>query len=212
MNYDESISIIENNLVKINESSEKLLNKSNDVKVKIDMLTKKNNIKLDESVDLLDFQNRVLHNELFYLSNIKSIIVSNLSKILLQISEGLTMLTLSVVSMYKDIIDCDNKPVKISNKKDKKDKIIHDIVNNLDFLKEILNEIKEYNKKLYANLIENKFHCNTLNNTIDIKCMHIELEYNKTKNDLEQTLKYFIDFTTNMSEQIDNMTIHNFIT
>ncbi len=212
MNYNDDIIIIEKNLVKITESSEKLLNKSNDVKIKIDMLTKKTNFKLEDSMHLLNFQNKVLHNELFYLSNIKSIISTNINKILIQISESLTMMTLSVVSMYKDIIACDNKPVKISNKKDKNEKITHDIVNNLEFLENIIKEIKEYNMNLYSNLMDNKFHCNTLHSYIDIKCQHIELEYMKTKNEVEQTLKYFIEFTNNMVEQINNMTIHNFIT
>jgi predicted nuclease with TOPRIM domain len=74
MNYNDCINKIENNMNILNECHDKLLNKANEIKVKIDMLNKKMNI--SDTMPLLTFQNKIIHNELFYLNNMKSIIVS----------------------------------------------------------------------------------------------------------------------------------------
>jgi hypothetical protein len=209
MNYEECINKIENNMKILNECHDKLLNKANDIKVKMDMLNKKMNI--SDSMQLLTFQNRIIYNELFYLNNMKSIIHQSLNNTLLSSSETITLMTLSVTSMYKNIVACESKPVKNSNKKDNVIKIVGDIKFNLDFLDGLISEIKQHNKTLYGTLIDNKFHCNTLDMNMDVKCGHIELEYKKNKNDVEKTLDYYVEFTNMMGEEIKNMVIHNFI-
>lgn len=209
MNYDDCINKIENNMNILNECHDKLLNKANEIKVKIDMLNKKMNI--SDTMPLLTFQNKIIHNELFYLNNMKSIINQNLNNTMLSSSETITLMTLSVTSMYKNIIACESKPVKISNKKDNIVKIVGDIKFNLDFLDGLISEIKQHNKTLYGTLMTNKFHCETLDMNMDVKCGHIELEYKKNKNDVDTTLNYFVTYTEKMAEQIQNMTLHNFL-
>ena len=207
MSFEERITVIENNMAILNECYNKLLNKANDIKVKTDTLNKK----MNDPNHLLSFQNRIIHNELFYLNNMKSIIYTNMNNIILSSSETITLMTLSVTSMYKDIVASDNKPVKISNKKDNIKKIIKDIESNLDFLATMIEEIKQYNKTLFGNLIDNKFHCNTLDTNMDVKCGHIELEYKKNKNDVDKTLDYYVMFTNKMVEQLNNMVLHHFL-
>jgi hypothetical protein len=209
MNYEECINKIENNMAILNECHDKLLNKANDIKVKMEMLNKKMNIV--DSMQLLTFQNKIIHNELSYLNNMKPIIYQSLNNTLLTSSETITLMTLSVTSMYKNIVGNESKPVKISNKKDNIVKMVGDIKFNLDFLDGLISEIKQHNKILYGTLIDNKFHCNTLDINMDVKCGHIELEYKKNKNDVDKTLEYYVKFTNMMVEQINNMILHNFL-
>jgi hypothetical protein len=209
MNYEECINKIENNMAILNECHDKLLNKANDIKVKMDMLNKKMNIV--DSMQLLTFQNKIIHNELSYLNTMKPIIYQSLNNTLLTSSETITLMTLSVASMYKNIVGNESKPVKISNKKDNIVKMVGDIKFNLDFLDGLILEIKQHNKILYGTLIDNKFHCNTLDINMDVKCGHIELEYKKNKNDVDISLGYYVQFTNMMVEQINNMILHKFL-
>jgi hypothetical protein len=210
MNYDDSISKIENNIKKINELHETIVKKTNEVAQKIETLNKKKTLKMDDSTPFLVFQNKILHNELTYLNNHKQIINSSLNTMLVSTSENITMMALTLITMYKDIIGSDNKLVK-NSKKDENTKIVSDIIHNLELIEHIINDIKNYNTELSENVKTNNLHCKTLEKNINIICGHIELEFQKHKNDIEKTLEYFMDYTNKILEQENNMIILKFV-
>lgn len=202
--------IIKNNIEIINNIIYCLLNKYNEVNKKIEML-KNNNVKIDDTSKMLVFQNKIIKNELLYFNNHKYIIQNNIKPILLKISENIAFICLSVIGIYRDIAINDNKPIKISKNVDIITNIIKDIEYNLNFLEIVIKRIKEYNTTIYNDLINSNFHCKTLHNNINIKCNHIELEYLKIKDEYINTIDYFVDYSNNVTKQIDNMLVYKFI-
>ncbi len=211
MNYTSKIQDIENNIKKINDIHDNVSKKSNEINAKIEMLNKKKNLKLDDSTQLLAFQNKLIHNELVYLNNHRTTINSSLSSMLLSLSENITLMALSVITMNKDILNNDNNLIKSSNKKDEIEKIVSDIEHNLNLIHNLICHIRDYNKELTESIKNNNLHCNTLNENLEFVCGHIELEYNKYKNDVEKILDYFITYTNKILEQNENMILLKFI-
>jgi hypothetical protein len=211
MDYSEKILEIENNIKKLNEIHDTISRKSNEVSAKIEMFNKKKNLKLDDSTQLLSFQNKIIHNELVYLNNHRTIINSSLTSMLLISSENITLMALSVITMNKDILNTENSLIKSSSKKDEIEKIVNDITHNLNLINNLISHIREYNKELTETIKNSNFHCNTLNENLEFVCGHIELEYNKHKNDIEKLLDYFIVYTNKILEQNENMILLKFV-
>jgi uncharacterized coiled-coil DUF342 family protein len=211
MDYSNQILEIENNIKKINELHDNIAKKSNEVNSKIDMLNNKKNLKLDDSTQLLVFQNKIIHNELVYLNNHRNIINSSLNIMLTGLSENITMMALSVITMNRDIINNENCLVKHSTKKDEVSKIVGDIIHNLNLINNIIIHIRKYNSELTETIKSNNLHCNTLPANLEFICGHIELEYNKHKNDVEKILAYFIICTKKIIEQNEHMILLKFV-
>ena len=64
--YDESLEKVNNTVKKIDSIIKNLNNKSNEIRLKIEMLIKKVNLKLQDATQLLQFQHSVLINEINY--------------------------------------------------------------------------------------------------------------------------------------------------
>ncbi len=211
MKLNENIMIIENNIKKINELYETVSKKTNEVSQKIDNFNKKRNLKLDDSTPFLVYQNKILHNELSYLNNHKQIIHVSLNSMLTGISENITMMALTLITMYKEDLSKDNKLVKISSNKENIVKIVGDITHNLDLIKGIIDGLRKYNLELNESIMKSNFHVNTLNENVEFVCGHMELEYKKHMNDIEKTLEYFISYTGKIIEQNENMLLLKFV-
>lgn len=211
MILNESMIQIENNIKKINEIHDIISKKVNEVNQRVEIFNKKKNLKLEESTPFLVFQNKILHNELLYLNNHKQIINLNLNTMIFVISENITMMALTVITMYKDIIIGENKLVKVSIKKDDNIKIISDIVYNLDLINGMIIDMRKYNEELNDNIKKNNLHANTLHENIEFVCGHVELEYKKHENDIHKTLEYFNKYTEKIIEQNESMIILKFV-
>lgn len=212
MKLNENITIIENNIKKINEIYENVSRKTNEVLQKIENFNKKKSLKLDDSTPFLVYQNKILHNELSYLNNHKQIINVSLNSMLVGISENITMMALTLITMHKEDISNQNKLVKISSNKDLIIKIVGDITHNLDLIKDIIEGLRKYNLELNESITKNNFHVNTLNENVEFICCHMELEYKKHLNDIEKTLDYFVSYTGKIIEQNENMVLLKFVT
>ena len=211
MKLNENIMIIENNIKKINELYEIVSKKTNEVSQKIDNFNKKKSLKLDDSTPFLVYQNKILHNELSYLNNHKQIINVSLNSMLVGISENITMMVLTLITMYKEDLSSENKLVKISSNKDIIVKIVADITHNLDLIKGIIEGLRKYNLELNESIMKSNFHVNTLHENVEFVCGHMELEYKKHLNDIEKTLDYFVSYTGKIIEQNENMLLLKFV-
>jgi hypothetical protein len=211
MNLNESIAKIENNIKKINEIHDVISKKVNEVNQRIENFNKKKNLKLEDSTPFLIFQNKILHNELSYLNNHKQIINSSLGIMIFGISENITMMALTVITMYKDVITGENKLVKVSTKKDDNIKIVGDITYNLDLINGMITDLRKYNEDLSDTIKKNNLHANTLHENIEFVCGHVELEYKKHNNDITTSLEYFNKYTEKIIEQNDLMIILKFV-
>ena len=211
MNLNENISKIENNIKKINELHDIISKKVNEVNQRIDNFNKKKNLKLEDSTPFLVFQNKILQNELLYLNNHKQIINSSLNNMIYGISENITMMALTVITMYKDVITGENKLVKVSNKKDDNIKIVADITYNLELINGMLVDLRRYNEDLSDTIKKNNLHAKTLHENIEFVCAHVELEYKKHLNDIQKTLEYFMQYTEKIIEQNEFMILLKFV-
>jgi hypothetical protein len=211
MNLTENITKIENNIKKINEIHDNISKKVNEVNQRIENFNKKKNLKLEDSTPFLVFQNKILHNELLYLNNHKSIINSSLNSMIFGISENITMMALTVITMYKDVIAGENKLVKVSKKTDDNIKTVGDIDYNLILINSMLMDLRKYNEDLNDNITKSNLHAKTLHENIEFVCGHVELEYKKHTNDINKALEYFTQYTEKIIEQNDNMILLKFV-
>ena len=202
---------IENNIKKINEIHDIIAKKVNEVNQRIENFNKKKNLKLEDSTPFLVFQNKILQNELLYLNNHKQIINSSLNVMVFSISENITMMALTVITMYKDVITGENKLVKISTKKDDNIKIVSDIMYNLDLINSMIKDLRKYNEELHDTIKKNNLHARTLHENIEFVCGHVELEYKKHTNDINISLEYFTQYTEKIIEQNELMILLKFV-
>jgi len=208
---NDNIMKIENNIKKINELHDIISKKVNEVNQRIENFNKKKNLKLEDSTPFLVFQNKILQNELLYLNNHKQIINSSLNLMIYGISENITMMALTVITMYKDVITGENKLVKVSHKKDNNIKIVGDIDYNLDLINCMIIELRKYNEDLNDTITKNNLHAKTLHENIEFVCGHVELEYKKHNNDIQKTLEYFMQYTGKIIEQNEYMILLKFV-
>ena len=210
MSFNNQITEIENNIKKINEIHDMISKKSNEVSQRIENFNKKKNLKLENSTPFLVFQNKILHNELIYLNNHKQHIGTGLTSMLFNSSENITMMALTVTTMYKDVITSDNKLIKISKTTEDNIKIVSDISYNLELIMGMINDMRNYNEELNEQVKTSNLHCNTLHENLECIYSHIELEYKKHKNDIQKTLDYFTQYTGKIIEQNENMILLKF--
>ena len=141
---------------------------------------------------------------------LKQILLSNINSHLFYLSENISMLAISVLNVYKDIPGNDTKTILMTSKNDEFVKIVSDITFNLNYIHEILDNFKKYNTQLYEEMVTGNFHCKTLENDMTNVYNHINLEYMKYVNDMEKRMTYYVEFSNNISDQIDNMKISTF--
>jgi len=208
--YDDSLDIVNSTIKKIDNTIKNLSNKSSEIRLKIEMLMKKVNLKLVDSTQLLQFQQSIVVNEINYLKNLKQILLSNINGQLYYLSENIAMLSISVLNVYKDIPGSDTKTISMTGKNDEFTKIVGDITFNLNYIHEILDNFKKYNEELFQEMMTGNFHCKTLKNDMSNIYNHINLEYTKYVDDMQKRMEYFVEFSTNITEQLDNMKISSF--
>jgi len=208
--YDDSLDIVNSTIKKIDNTIKNLSNKSSEIRLKIEMLMKKVNLKLVDSTQLLQFQQSIVVNEINYLKNLKQILLSNINGQLYYLSENIAMLSISVLNVYKDIPGSDTKTISMTGKADEFTKIVGDITFNLNYIHEILDNFKKYNEELFQEMMTGNFHCKTLKNDMSNIYNHINLEYTKYVDDMQKRMEYFVEFSTNITEQLDNMKISSF--
>ncbi len=209
-NYENNIEILNQNIKKIDETINGLSSKSTEIKAKIDMLVNKVNLKLENSTQLLQFQQSIINNEITYFKNLKTILIGNVHNQLYDLSENITFLTMSVVNIYKDIPNSDNKLTPMSQKSDSLTKILSDISHNLEYINEMLDKFKIYNEQLTIDMNKGNFHCKTLQKDMENIYNHISTEYNKFVHNANQRMEYYIEFSNKICEQIETTKIAPF--
>jgi hypothetical protein len=210
LSYEGKIQTLNENIKKIDENIIDLMTKANDIKIKIDMLVNKVNLKLENSTQLLQFQQSIIMNELNYFKNLKTILLMNVNNQLYDLSENISFLTMSVVNIYKDISTSDKKQVAMTHKNDSFLKIVSDINHNFEYIKEMLANFVIYNKQLTKEMKDGNFHCKTLQKDMENIYNHINTEYLKYVHNASQRIEYYVEFSNKIIEQIDSTKISEF--
>lgn len=217
-NYLSRIEDYTRNLADLDALMVLLSNKSSEIDGKITMLMNKTVLQLEDSTHLLKFQNTVIRNELSYLTYLKNMIHTATHTQFFDISENITMVAVAYLNIYKDIGGHMNSgndlnvelKVKMSCKKHTLEKILADIELNMNFIRDLLNDLKVYNNILTGELSTGNFHCATLYNDLEKKYDSIQLEYNKFNTAIEKNITYFTDFTNIVNDHINNTKLRAF--
>jgi hypothetical protein len=210
LSYEEKINTLNENIKKIDQNVTDLMTKSNEIKVKIDMLVNKVNLKLENSTQLLQFQQSIIINEINYFKNLKSILLMNVNNQLYDLSENISFLTMSVVNIYKDISSGDKRQIAMTHKHDTFMKIVSDINANFAYIKEMLANFLVYNTQLTKEMTDGNFHCKTLQKDMENIYNHINTEYLKYVHNASQRIEYYVEFSNKISEQLDSTKISEF--
>ena len=83
---------------------------------------------------------------------------------------------------------------------------------NLGLVKRFIDLFDDYIKKLETEHKQENIHCTNLTVSLNIRKRHIEVEYLKYKQQLEDLIVYFVDCTKCISEQLDKQELINFLT
>ncbi len=210
LSYEEKINTLNENIKKIDQNVSDLMTKSNEIKMKIDMLVNKVNLKLENSTQLLQFQQSIIINEINYFKNLKSILLMNVNNQLYDLSENISFLTMSVVNIYKDISSNEKRQIAMTHKHDSFIKIVSDINANFDYIKEMLANFQKYNQELTKEMTDGNFHCKTLQKDMENIYNHINTEYLKYVHNASQRIEYYVEFSNKISEQLDSTKISEF--
>jgi hypothetical protein len=210
LTYGDQIVILNENIKKIDTSVGDLMTKSNEIKIKIDMLVNKVNLKLENSTQLLQFQQSIIVNEINYFKNLKSILLMNVNNQLYDLSENISFLTMSVVNIYKDISSNEKRQIAMTHKHDSFIKIVTDINSNFTYIKEMLANFQVYNEQLTKEMNDGNFHCKTLQKDMENIYNHINTEYLKYVHNASQRIEYYVEFSNKISEQINSAKIIDF--
>ena len=210
VDFDENVQSLNSNIKKIDDNINNLVEKSNEIKKKIEMLVNKIHLKLQDSTHLLHFQHSIILNEINYLKNLKSILLTNINSQLYELSENISFLTMSLINIYKDIPNNDCRQITMSSKNDDLEKIVNTISYNLNYISDILKDFQKYNESLNEELKAGNFHCKTLKKDMETTYNHIHTEYNKYVYNTSEKMSYYVEFSNNISKQIDSMTIATF--
>jgi len=126
------------------------------------------------------------------------------------LSENIAMMAISILNVYKDIQGNDTKTIAMTGKNDDFNKIVGDITFNLSYVSEMLGNFKKYNRELFQEMTDGNFHCKTLESDMGNMYNHIDIEYTKYQNDIQKRMEYYVDFSENINQQLDNMKISDF--
>jgi hypothetical protein len=211
ISINDKTNIIETTFSLINSSINIYNNKKLSIIEKIEMLNNKTNLHLDNTTNFLKFQNKLINNEINYLTILKNTIEKKLNDELNTISDKLIFIYISTINLNKDINQDHINKIKKPSVKNNNIILIKDILSNFDNLKSLLLKLKEYNENLNNEMTEGNYHCNTLNIDLMTKRFHIFLEYKKLVHYFEETIKYFTSLCESVNNNLDNTSIFNFL-
>ena len=210
--------------IKIIENIETLNNKISLIKKKIltinnvNQKLEKNKILKQDVNSNLAFQSLMLKNELTYYLNIYNFTKTKYSKELTELSEYILII---LVSLNKLEIGNEEKKKEIFNqiiyaKKsqnktfgDLKD-IFNNIINNLKLVHKFIKLFDEYITHLKTQNNNKNLHSNNFEININYKKEIVNIEYNKYCVKFENTIKYFLECTDNIKDQIENSNLLKF--
>lgn len=175
---------------------------------------------LDTDNLYLSFQISLLNNEKIYYSEIMKLVEDKMFFDMVHIYEKILMLITSLETLDIDHDEEKNNIIIGVRKFQHTDTIscgeLMNIVScsnsNLELVKRFIDLFDDYIKKLEIEHKQENIHCANLTVTLSIRKRHIEVEYLKYKQQLEDLLTYFVDCTKYISDQLDKQQLINFLT
>ena len=176
------------------------------------------NLAFSKTNSYLKFQVELLNNEKTYYTKIKKTIVSKLSAELYEISEYIIIILISMenldINRKDEIKQIMTKIIKIK-KKDKYNssqliEMVNSTTHNILLVADFLKLFDNYVDSIDSISKQKNFHCKTLKLSLLNKKNHIVIEYDKYREQLKETLNYFVGCSDAISFQIDNNKLLSF--
>ena len=179
----------------------------------------KQNKLLHEKHSYLVFQVKLLTNERTYYETIKDSILDKMFGDIYHIYEKILMLLSSVETL--DIDHEEEKNNIVNNiqvfKKDEPISCSSAIslssatVGNLQLVNDFVNIFNDYIEKLDKQNTADNIHCNNLTTNLKIRKEHINLEYIRFRDQLNELISYFLKCSEFVSSQLDKQELINFL-
>jgi hypothetical protein len=166
----------------------------------------------------LKFQVELLTNEKSYYTKVKKTIVKKLSSELYEISEYIILILISMenldIKKREEITQIMRKILKIKKKDKYNSSELVEMVNstnhNILLVQDFINLFDSYTNTLDLISKQQNLHCNTLKLSLQNKKNHINIEFRKYCDQLNETLNYFVGCSDAISFQIDNNKLLSF--
>lgn len=192
----------------LKSTAERIQTKVVDVSKKVHKF--KQNALLDADCLYLSFQMALLNNEKTYYTGLAKLIEDKIYSDLVRIYEKILMLITSLETL--DIEHDEEKNNIIQGvRKTQRVEIIScpDVINlascsvsNLELVKRFIELFKLYIQKLETENRRENIHCANLTLTLSMRKRHIEVEYQKYREQLQDLFAYFGDCTAAISKQL----------
>lgn len=203
-NIERALSIIKNNGALYKR-------KYGEITEKIQMLNQKTNLKFDNTINLLKFQNQLILNEIRHLKSYQQIIGDKLNSELYALSEKLVFICISIGNLSKDINSDHVSQVKKITSKTETKQILKSINESFRIIKELLIGLKDYSDRMSEELRQSNFHCRTLAIDMTTKRYHVFMEYKRQVEYYMATLSYFNDLAEAIINNFENSSIVGFL-
>ena len=212
---------IYSNIDKLDEKMEVLTTKIQEVKKVIaDLQSRKSLYTNDDPVKELQFQILLLTNDRNYLAQAKKLFVAKINDDYYELASELVLLVSTMASLeLKDNGAEETIIKKIQTVKKNPDvatsfKTLGDtvgaIVSNLDLMRHFLMEFDAYISSMHAKVAIEVYHCSGLHPELLFKHQSIHLEYTKFSNMLKTLTEYYMDLSSVILAQAQNMKIADF--
>ena len=175
---------------------------------------------LDTDNLYLSFQISLLNNEKVYYSEIMKLVEDKIFSDMVHIYEKILMLITSLETLDIDHDEEKNNIIIGVRKFSHTDVIssseLTNLVScsnsNLELVKRFIDLFSDYIKNMEIEHKRDNIHCANLTVSLSIRKRHIEVEYLRYKQQLEDLMTYFVECTTYISDQLDKQQLINFLT
>ena len=214
------MNVIDKNIQTLDNYEDNIHKKQVSILNLIGKLQKKAFFDLNDSLSNLKFQSQVLKNEEKYSKELKRIFLEKIYNDIYQLAESILMFISSIDNIEFD----DNNGKKSIQKRLSTIKhishdslnikglfnLINSINNNLDLIKNVIDNFDKFIRNVGRTIKDNNFHCKTFSTNLNNQKSHIVVEYNKYCDQLVQILEYYNNLSKNISIQLDNQKIVEF--
>lgn len=205
---------------KLGDNIEKINRKIDEISTAFFKYSYNMSLQENQTNSYLKFQIELLKNERSYYKKVKNNLKEKLVKDIYTIAESIIMLLGSIENIHIDRVEEKTAILKrVNSLKNYNSKIetseilelVNSTLHNLELIDVFVKVFDTFIKETIKQNKRDNLHCNNFKVTLENKQQHIILEYQKFNNKLEELVEYFLNCTTQVSEQLEHQKLLDFL-
>ena len=205
---------------KLDDNIEKINRKIDEISTAFFKFSYNMSLQENQTNSYLKFQIELLKNERTYYKKVKNSLKEKLVKDIYTIAESIIMLLGSIENIHIDRVEEKTAILKrVNSLKNYNSKIetseilelVNSTLHNLDLIDGFVKVFDIFIKETIKQNRRDNLHCNNFKVTLENKQQHIILEYQKFNNKLEELVEYFLNCTTQVSDQLKHQKLLDFL-